>query len=61
MFSKAAAAPPARGRGARLARFVPRSFPYLGPRVWGSADAVYRQTLAGPFLEAWEAAGRDAA
>jgi GT2 family glycosyltransferase len=61
MFSQAAAAPPARGRGARLARIVPRSFPFLGPRVWGSADAVFRQTLAGPFLEAWEAAGRDAA
>ena len=61
MFSQAAAAPPARGRGAKLARFVPRSVPYLGPRVWGSADAVYRQTLAGPFLEAWEAAGPDAA
>ena len=57
LFSAAAAAPPARGRGARLARFVPRSLPVIGPRVWGSADAAYRQALAGPFLEAWEAAG----
>jgi GT2 family glycosyltransferase len=60
MFSRAAAAPPARGRGARLARFVPRSVPFVGPRVWGSADQMFRQALAGPFLEAWEAAGRDA-
>jgi GT2 family glycosyltransferase len=60
MFSEAAAAAPARGRSARLARFVPRSLPFLGPTVWGSAEQVFRQTLAGPFLEAWEAAGRDA-
>jgi GT2 family glycosyltransferase len=53
LFSEAAAAPPARGRGARLARFVPRSAPFVGPRVWGSADAVYRQALAEPFLAAW--------
>jgi GT2 family glycosyltransferase len=59
LFSKAAAQPPARGRGARLARFVPRSFPFLGPRVWGSADTVFRQTLAGPFLRAWEASADD--
>jgi len=57
LFSAAAAAPPARGRGARLARFGPRSLPVIGPRVWGSADAAYRQALAGPFLEAWQAAG----
>ena len=54
LFSKAAAEPPARGRWARLARFVPRSAPVIGERVWRSADAVYRQALAGPFLEAWE-------
>lgn len=57
LFSKAAAEPPARGRWARLARFVPRDAPLLGQRVWRSADAVYRQALAGPFLEAWDAAG----
>ena len=55
MFSKAAAAPPARGLGARLARFVPRRTPVIGARVWGSADAVFRQALAGPFLAAWRA------
>jgi len=53
LFSHAASAPPAKGRGARVARFVPKSFPLLGPWVWQSADAVYRQALAGPFLEAW--------
>lgn len=56
LFSTAAAAPPARGWGARLAGVVPRGFPVLGPRVWGSADATYRQALAGPFLSAWHAA-----
>jgi hypothetical protein len=57
MFSQAARAAPARGRGARLARFVPQSVPVLGERVWRSADSVYRQALAPPFLEAWRAAG----
>ncbi len=59
LFSKAAAAPQARGRGARLVRFVPRSLPLIGPRVWGSADAAWRQALAGPFLEAWRRTGAD--
>jgi GT2 family glycosyltransferase len=58
LFSSAADAPRARGKGARLAGFVPRSFPVLGPRVWSSADAVYKQALAGPFLDSWRAAGR---
>ena len=61
LFSAAAAAPAARGRGARLARFVPPSTPILGPRVWGSVDAVFRQALAAPFLEAWQAADDDGA
>lgn len=59
LFSKAAAEPPARGRWARLARFVPPGAPVVGGRVWRSADAVYRHALAGPFLEAWNAAARD--
>jgi hypothetical protein len=58
LFSRTAAEPPARGRLARLARFVPREVPVVGPRVWRSADAVYRHALAGPFLDAWEAAGK---
>jgi GT2 family glycosyltransferase len=57
LFSRSAGEPPARGRLARLARVVPRATPFLGRRVWASADAVYRQTLAGPFLDAWERAG----
>lgn len=54
MFSRSVAEPPARGRWARLARWVPPSTPFVGPRVWASIDAVYRQALAGPFLAAWE-------
>lgn len=60
LFSSAAAARPARGLGERLARFVPPSFPVLGPQVWHSADLVYRQALARPFLAAWRAAEVDA-
>jgi GT2 family glycosyltransferase len=54
MFSAAAALPPARGRGRHLIRFIPRSMPWLGPRVWRSADLYYRQALAPEFLAAWE-------
>ncbi len=57
MFSAAAAETPARGCGARLVRIVPRSIPLVGPRVWASVDAVYRQALAEPFLTAWQRAG----
>jgi GT2 family glycosyltransferase len=58
LFSDAAAAPPASGRGMRLARYVPQRMPWLGPRVWGSVDLVYKQALAPHFLAAWEEAGR---
>lgn len=61
MFSSAAAAPPARGRGARLAPFVPRWVPWLGPRVWASVDMLYRQALAPKFIEAWDEAGSSGA
>jgi glycosyltransferase involved in cell wall biosynthesis len=57
LFSEAAALPPARSRGARLAGLVPRWVPLLGPRVHASADWYFRQALAPGFLEAWEAAG----
>jgi hypothetical protein len=57
LFRSAADAPPAKGRGARLVRFVPPGFPVLGERAWRSADAVWRQALAVPFMEAWEEAG----
>lgn len=57
MFTAAAAAPRARGRGVQLARWVPSSVPWLGPKVWGSVDAFYRQALADPFLAAWHQSG----
>lgn len=53
---EAAAIPPSRGRGARLARFVPRSVPWLGPRVWSAASVYWRQQIAPTFLAAWDAA-----
>ena len=54
MFSAAAALPPVRGRGIRLAPFVPPGTPILGRRVWWSVDLFYRQQLAADFLAAWE-------
>jgi GT2 family glycosyltransferase len=57
IFARAAAAPPARGRGRRLAAMIPRRTPWLGARVWASAEAAYAQALAAPFLAAWERAG----
>jgi GT2 family glycosyltransferase len=57
MFSAAAAAPRAHGRGERLARFISPRVPWLGSRVWRSADSVYRQALAEPFLTAWHDTG----
>jgi GT2 family glycosyltransferase len=56
LFKSAAELPPVRGRGVRLARYVPRWVPWLGPRVWTSADLAFRQALAPSFLEAWEEA-----
>lgn len=54
LFLAAMEGPPARGRGARLAALVPPHIPWLGPRVWASADAWYRQQLAPAFLAAWD-------
>ncbi len=56
LFAAAAAAPPARGRAAKLAGLVPPSLPLIGPRVWAAADLYWRQALAGSFLDAWEEA-----
>jgi GT2 family glycosyltransferase len=53
LFSAAERELPARGRGERLARFVPPWVPLIGKPIWESADAVYRQALAGAFLEVW--------
>jgi GT2 family glycosyltransferase len=60
-FAAAAAAGPApHGRGARLARMVKPSTPWLGAKVWASVDAMYWRELSGPFLEAWEEEGEAA-
>jgi GT2 family glycosyltransferase len=56
LFLAAREHPPARGRGAWLAPLVPQRTPWLGPRVWASFDMRSRQALAGPFLDAWDAA-----
>jgi glycosyltransferase involved in cell wall biosynthesis len=53
LFSDAAKRPLARGRGRYLLGIVPRWIPWLGPRVWRSADLYYRQALAWHFLAAW--------
>lgn len=57
MFSFAARQPRPRGRGARMAEYVPGWVPWLGPKVWGAADLWWKQQLAPYFLEAWEEAG----
>lgn len=56
LFRGAAAAPEARGRAARLARFIPPNFPGLGRRVWQSYHMVCLQSLAPDFLAAWDTA-----
>ncbi len=56
IFSAASTMPPARGRGIRLAPYVPRGVPWLGPRVWASVDIAYKQALAPHFLAAWDEA-----
>lgn len=54
MFSEAAARPTAPHRLSRLARVVPPETPVLGPRVWASLDARFKEALAPDFLRAWE-------
>lgn len=56
-FASALEWPPASGRGVRVARWLPRSIPWIGPRAWLSRDLYFRQALAPHFLEAWELAG----
>ncbi len=56
LYRSALDSAPASGRGRRLSRWLPRSFPLLGERAWTSADLYYRQRLAPHFLEAWEEA-----
>ncbi len=54
MFSEAASRPPAPHRLAHLAHVVSPGAPFLGPRVWASADARFKEALAPDFLRAWE-------
>jgi GT2 family glycosyltransferase len=56
LFREAQRRPRATTAGARLARYVPRRFPWLGTRVWASARGHYLQELAPAFMEAWAAA-----
>ena len=57
LFREAAARPPAPHRLARLAGVVPPGFPFLGPRVWASVDARFKEALAPHFMRAWKEAG----
>jgi GT2 family glycosyltransferase len=59
MFTHAASLPAGHGRGVRLARWVPRWVPWLGPRVWTSADLAFKRELAPHFLEAWDEAASE--
>lgn len=58
LFAAAMRAPRAKGRGARLARVIPPSVPWLGPRAWSSVDAYYAQLLAPEFMAGWSEAGQ---
>ena len=60
MFERAAAQPPASGRGVRLYRYVPVRIPWLGPRVHASTDLYFKQVLAPHFLDGWQAGAADA-
>jgi GT2 family glycosyltransferase len=55
-FSDAARRPRLRGRAMKLAPYVPRWVPWLGPKVWENARRAYWQELAPHFLEGWEEA-----
>ena len=57
-LSQAAQGPPARGRGARLAGVIGPRFPFLGPRVWASAEAYYAQQLWPSFRDGWDRSTR---
>lgn len=52
-FVEAQRQPTARGRGRKLIRWIPPSFPLLGRKAWRSADVFYLQQLAPAFLDAW--------
>jgi glycosyltransferase involved in cell wall biosynthesis len=58
LFKDAATRPPASHRRADLARVVPPRVPVLGPWVWRSVDARFKELLAPDFMRAWEESGR---
>jgi GT2 family glycosyltransferase len=60
-FLDAVSCPPARERGVKVLRFLPRWVPWLGSRAWTSADLWWRQQLAPHFLAAWDEADVDGA
>jgi GT2 family glycosyltransferase len=60
LFADAAARPRVSGQVERVARFVPRWLPLVGPYAWSRLDLYYRQALAAPFIEAWDQASGEA-
>jgi GT2 family glycosyltransferase len=54
----AAEGAPARGRGARLAAWVGEDVPWLGPRVWASAEAYFAQQLWPAFERGYDGGRR---
>lgn len=56
-FAAALRERPRRGAFRGLLRWVPRTAPVIGHRLWRNADIYYRQQLGRPFLDAWEAGG----
>jgi len=55
-FAYAQTFPPASGRGVPMIPYVPAWLPWLGSRVWASADRYFSQAIAPHFLAAWEEA-----
>jgi len=53
-FRAAMDGPPGSRLAARAIRFVPERAPFVGPRIWASADRYFSRELAPSFLEAWE-------
>jgi GT2 family glycosyltransferase len=53
-FAAALEAPASSGRGRWLLRWVRRTTPVIGERVYRRADLYFRQQLAPSFLAAWE-------
>jgi GT2 family glycosyltransferase len=56
-FTEAMQMPPSRGRAIRVARYVPKWVPWLGPRVWQRVDIAYKQALGPHFVKAFDEAG----